>query len=280
MIIDALHHKFISELKGYSSTEAHELWKIFGKEYLGLNAIELSLNKNKIYPQEVEQSFDQYLSRLNQGEPYQHIIGKAAFFGLDFKVSAHTLIPRPETEELLELAIEKIRQKFNHQGIHILDIGSGSGVIPIILKHYFPKAHISSIDISADAQKIAKQNAQQHKTSIQWICEDYLNYTLDKTYDVIISNPPYIGLDEEKEIESSVKDFEPKIALFSPTQDALIFYRKIAQDAKNYLNSKGLIFLEINQKLGAETLALFQNFSHAELIKDLSQNDRFVVVEQ
>lgn len=280
MIIDALHHKFISELKGYSSTEAHELWKIFGKEYLGLNAIELSLNKNKTCPQEIEQSFDQYLSRLNQGEPYQHIIGKAAFFGLDFKVNADTLIPRPETEELLELAIENIRQKFNHREIHILDIGSGSGVIPIILKRYFPKAHISSIDISADAQKIAQENAQQHKTSIQWICEDYLNYTLDKTYDVIISNPPYIGLDEEKELEYSVKDFEPKIALFSPTQDALIFYRKIAQDAKNYLNPKGLIFLEINQKFGAETLALYQNFSHAELIKDLSQNDRFVVAEQ
>lgn len=280
MIIDALHHKFISKLKGYSSTEARELWKIFGKEYLGLNAIELSLNKNKTCPQEVEQSFDQYLSRLNKGEPYQHIIGKAAFFGLDFKVNADTLIPRPETEELLELAIEKIRQKFNHQEIYILDIGSGSGVIPIILKRYFPKAHVSSIDISADAQKIAQENAQQHKTSIQWICEDYLNYTLNKTYDVIISNPPYIGLDEEKELESSVKDFEPKIALFSPTQDALIFYRKIAQDAKNYLNPKGLIFLEINQKFGAETLALFQNFSHAELIKDLSQNDRFVVVEQ
>jgi release factor glutamine methyltransferase len=192
------------------------------------------------------------------------------------------LIPRPETEELLEIAIDKIKNQFVilndiKKTIKILDIGTGSGIIPITLKKHFPEAEVSAMDISEKALEIAKKNATFHQTEINFIEADYLNDELAEKYDVIISNPPYIGIEENVEIAASVKDFEPNIALFSPTKDALLFYRKIAKDCLNYLNENGLFFLEINQKLGNETLDLFQEFSEKKLIKDLSDNDRFVV---
>jgi len=135
---------------------------------------------------------------------------------------------------------------------------------------------VSSIDFSEKALVTAKKNADFHQLEINFIHADYLSLDLDQKFDVIISNPPYIGIDEANDIADSVKEFEPKMALFSPTSDALIFYRKIAEDSKKYLNKNGLLFLEINQKLGEETLELYQDFSHSELIKDLSGNDRFI----
>jgi release factor glutamine methyltransferase len=161
--------------------------------------------------------------------------------------------------------------------IKILDIGTGSGIIPLVLKKYFPKAEITSIDYSQKALETAKKNADFHQLEVNFIHSDYLNFDLNENFDIIISNPPYIGIDEEQEIADSVKEFEPTMALFSPTSDALIFYRKIANDAKKHLNENGLLFLEINQKLGSETLELYLNdFKEAQLIKDLSENDRFI----
>lgn len=122
-----------------------------------------------------------------------------------------------------------------------------------------------------------KKNAAFHDLDINFIHGDYLDFNLNEIFDIIISNPPYIGIEEENEIADSVKEFEPKMALFSPTFDALIFYRKIAEDSKKYLNKNGLLFLEINQKLGKETLELYRkDFSNIHLMKDLSQNDRFI----
>ena len=184
---------------------------------------------------------------------------------------------------MLEIAISKIKNISASTSLNatkklkILDIGTGSGIIPITLKKHFPKAEIHAMDISGKALDIAKKNADFHKTEINFIQADFLNSDLSENYDVIISNPPYIGINENIEIEDSVKGFEPNIALFSPTSDALIFYRKIAKDCEKYLNESGLFFLEINQKLGKETLALFQNFSKNELVKDLSGNERFVI---
>ena len=146
-----------------------------------------------------------------------------------------------------------------------------------MLKKYFPESEISAIDFSENALKTAKRNADFHQVEINFIQQDYLNEELNEIYDVIISNPPYIGIDEESEIADSVKQFEPTIALFSPTSNALIFYEKIAKDCENYLAENGLVFLEINQKLGAETRKLFLDvLSEVELMQDLSGNDRFV----
>jgi len=284
MTISELKILFQNELSElYSKSEIEELLSIFCEHFLELNKIELRQNLDKDLSDFDSEKFSETIFELKTGKPFQQILGETEFYGMKFFVNEHVLIPRPETEELLELAIGNIQEKSKKNQVFdsapqlkILDIGTGSGIIPIILKKYFPEAQISTIDISKDALDIAKKNAYFHKTEIKFIQKDYLNENLDGIYDVIISNPPYIGIEENLEIEDSVKGFEPNIALFSPTSDALIFYRKIANDSINHLVENGMVFLEINQKLGKETLELFQNFSEAELLKDISGNDRMI----
>ncbi|MEI7489032.1 MAG: peptide chain release factor N(5)-glutamine methyltransferase [Chryseobacterium sp.] len=267
----------LSEL--YTESESAFLYSIFIENFLGLDAF----NQRRLYDQELliddENKLQKVISELKTNKPYQHILGETEFYGMKFFVDENVLIPRPETEELLEIAIQKIKNsQFIINKLRILDIGTGSGIIPLVLKKHFPEAEVSSIDFSEKALEVAKKNAAFHQLEINLIHADYLNFELTENYDVIISNPPYIGIEEEIEIEDSVKEFEPKMALFSPTSDALIFYKKIAEDSKKYLNKNGLLFLEINQKLGPETLDLYKNIlSEVELVKDLSENDRFIV---
>ncbi|MBT0549847.1 peptide chain release factor N(5)-glutamine methyltransferase [Riemerella anatipestifer] len=277
-----LHSIFKRELSElYNSSEISCLWEIFGEHYLGLDKIGLRQSENTQLPSQPIVQYTEAINQLKSGKPYQQILGEADFFGMKFCVNQHVLIPRPETEELLDYAIKTISKEFSKQTeIKILDIGTGSGVIPIVLKKHFPNARIASIDFSKEALTIAKKNAEKHHTDIEFILNDYLNYTLPTHYDVIISNPPYIDIEEVSEISDTVKNFEPHLALFSPCADPLVFYRKIATDAKHHLNNGGFLFLEINQKLGAETLALYKDFSDAHLIKDLSNNDRMIIAKK
>lgn len=267
----------LSEL--YTESESTFLYSIFIEHFLGLD----TFNQRRLSDQELliddENKLQKVISELKTNKPYQHVLGETEFYGMMFFVDENVLIPRPETEELLEIAIKKIHNpQFTIQKLRILDIGTGSGVIPLVLKKHFPEAEVSSIDFSEKALEVAKKNAAFHQLEINFIHGDYLNFELTDYYDVIISNPPYIGMEEETEIEDSVKGFEPTMALFSPTSDALIFYRKIAEDSRKHLNKNGFLFLEINQKLGPETLYLYQDsFSKVELVKDLSENDRFVI---
>lgn len=259
----------------YTSSEVGVIFSVFLEKKMGLNSIQQKIFQDKELSQKEEKEFMEILSELKKGRPYQQILGEVEFFGLPFFVNENVLIPRPETEELLELSIEKIVQRFGDEKINILEIGSGSGVISIVLKKHFPNAEITSLDISEEALQIARKNANFHKVEISFVRENYLEMLCTDSFDVIISNPPYIGKDEFSEIENSVKNYEPNIALFSPMEDTLIFYRKIAQDVERILKDNGLIFLEINQKLGTETLQLFSNLE-AYLLQDLSQNDRFI----
>ena len=282
MKLEDLKNNYAKRLsKIYSVSEISALFSIFAQEILGLSKIEIRQKMSETLSAFQEYRFLEVLEKLEYEIPYQYILGEAEFFGLKFKVSNAVLIPRPETEELLELAIKKIKESRNkneNKTFKILDIGTGSGIIPIILKKHFPSAAISAIDFSAEALIIAKENAKKYNVKINFIFADYLNSDLNENYDFIISNPPYIGINEEKEIEDYVKNTEPKMALFSPTSDPLIFYKKIAKDAEKYLIEGGKIFLEINQKLGRDSLELFESFSHSELIQDISGNDRFVFV--
>ncbi|TDX83187.1 peptide chain release factor N(5)-glutamine methyltransferase [Epilithonimonas xixisoli] len=300
--------------KIYSKSEIEELFSIFCEYFLNLNKIELRHNLDKNLSESDSNQLSKAISELKTGKPFQQILGETEFYGMKFFVNEHVLIPRPETEELLELAIRKIQEKIkknrisnnelrepqpdnsetlkpsnpqtlllSHSPTKILDIGTGSGIIPIVLKKYFPDAEVTAIDISNDALEVARRNANFHQTEINFINKDYLNEIFDSAqtdkeiYDIIISNPPYIGIEENPEIEVSVKDFEPNLALFSPTSDALIFYRKIAEDCKNHLAENGFLFLEINQKLGLETFELYKDgFSEVELLKDISGNDRMI----
>ena len=277
MIISELKEFFKNQLSEiYADSEISELFSIFCNKILGMDKFELRISQNNIISEEQTEVFKKLISELQSGKPYLQILGETEFYGLQFFVDENVLIPRPETEELLELAIREI-EKFNLKDLKILDIGTGSGIIPIVLKNKFPQAKVSAIDFSEKALETAKKNADFHKLDIKFIHQNYLQENLSEVYDVIISNPPYIGMDEESEIADSVKEFEPKMALFSPTSNALIFYEKIAEDCKNLLAENGMVFLEINQKLGEETKALFTDvLSEVYLVKDISGNDRFV----
>lgn len=281
--------KALSEL--YTESESTFLYSIFIEHFLGLDSFHQRSLANHELLIDDESKLQKIILELKTNKPYQHILGETEFYGMKFFVNENVLIPRPETEELLEIAIQEIKKlvirdeesidstslKMANKTLKILDIGTGSGVIPLVLKRHFPKAKVSSIDFSEKALEVAKKNSDFHQLEINCIHADYLNFELTENYDVIISNPPYIGIEEEIEIADSVKEFEPKMALFSPTSDALIFYKKIAEDSKKHLKEKGLLFLEINQKLGPETLELYLDyFDKVELIKDLSENDRFI----
>ncbi|KQT17481.1 protein-(glutamine-N5) methyltransferase, release factor-specific [Chryseobacterium sp. Leaf404] len=297
MTFSDLKKHFIQQLSEiYSESESGFIFQIFSEDILNLNAVQQRQFSDQEVSEDIQIQFENIISELKTGKPYLQILGEAEFYGMKFFVDENVLIPRPETEELLEIAIHRIQslrqgqpdtkcippsilttlERSNPQTLKILDIGTGSGVIPLVLKKHFPDAEVSSVDFSEKALETAKRNAEFHDLKIKFIHADYLKWELDENFDVIISNPPYIGLDEDNEIAISVKEFEPKMALFAPTEDALIFYRKIADDCEKYLNKNGLVFLEINQKLGQETLDLYQNLAHSELIQDLSGNDRFV----
>lgn len=275
--IQIQYHQELSEI--YTPFEIAELFSIFVGEILGWDKPTLRLHLENRISETQKEEFLSALNELKSGRPYQHILGQALFFGNTFFVNEHTLIPRPETEELIELTLSLLNDK-KEQDLRILDIGTGSGCIPITLAKHLPNARITSIDISEKALEVAKKNADFHEVKIQLIQKDYLQENLDYIYDVIISNPPYIDTKEEIEISFSVKNFEPNIALFAPQNQALAFYEKIAQDAEKHLSPNGYIFLEINQKLGQETLSLFKNFSRSQLLKDMSENERFIICKK
>lgn len=278
MTVSEFKTHFKTELNGlYTESESAFLFSVFVEKIVGLDSFQQRRLANQELLSANEKTLNEIIVELKTDKPYQYILGETEFYGMTFFVDENVLIPRPETEELLEIAIHTIQNSgFENKNLKILDIGTGSGVIPLVLKKHFPQAEVSSIDFSEKALEMAQKNAAFHKLNIHFIHGDYLNYELVESYDIIISNPPYIGIEEEIEIEDSVKGFEPKMALFSPTPDALIFYRKIAEDSRKHLNENGLLFLEINQKLGKETLELYSFFSDSYLIKDLSGNDRFV----
>ena len=278
MTVSDLKYQFQQELSEvYSLSESVELFFIFSEHLLGFNKIQLRHKSTHALLHDDFQKFSMIIAQLKTGKPYQQIIGEAEFYGLKFFVDEHVLIPRPETEELVDYAIGKLKDS-NIERFKMIDIGTGSGVIPIVLKKYFSDADIFAIDLSENALRIAQKNADFHGLKINFLQQDYLREGINGYYDVIISNPPYIGIDEEKDIADSVKNFEPTMALFAPDKNPLVFYEKIAEDCKNNLAENGWLFLEINQKLGQETLWLYQGIlSEVKLMKDLSVNHRFIV---
>ena len=281
MTINQVKNLFSEELQSlYISVECEELFFIFCEKILNLNKIDIRSQLENSISAENQNEFLKIISTLKEGKPYQQILGETYFYGNRFFVDENVLIPRPETEELIELIENKLIH-LKKEKLKILDVGTGSGCISISLAKIFPNAKVSSIDISEKALNVAKKKADFHNVKINFIQKDYLNEKLDEIYDVIVSNPPYIDAFEREEIPYYVKNFEPNIALFAPENRVLAFYEKIAQDSENHLKKGGYVFLEINQKLGKETLQLFQDvLTKSELVKDLSENDRFVIGEK
>lgn len=221
-----------------------------------------------------QNKLDNILAQLQTGKPLQYALGYAEFFGLKFLVSPATLIPRPETEELVQWVLNSAANKASS----ILDIGTGSGCIAISLKKNLPGAKVSAIDVSVDALNTAKENAALNKVDVDFIKADILRYPASGSYSIIVSNPPYVTLEDKKLMHRNVTDFEPHTALFVPEDDPLIFYRAIADFALTSLQPNGLLFFEINESLGKETAQLLIDlgFKDVEVRKDLSGRDRMV----
>jgi release factor glutamine methyltransferase len=224
----------------------------------------------------------QYTNELQTGKPVQYVLGEAWFAGLCLNVNEHTLIPRPETEELVNLCASWVSTNFNNKPhIQILEIGTGSGCISIALHNKIPTAIITAIDISAAAINVATSNAATYNAPIQFKTLDFLNETCWPdlgSYDVIISNPPYIAENEKTNMAGHVLNFEPHTALFVANNHPLVFYNAIANFGNTHLSSGGALFVEINQALGPQTQDVFvQNNYTAVLKKDLFENDRMIV---
>ncbi len=219
---------------------------------------------------------DSITSRINKNEPIQYILGSANFFGRTFGVNSSVLIPRPETELLVD-EIKLFTQPIKTP-IRILDIGTGSGCIAISLALEIPNALVTAVDVSVDALSCAKQNAAALKATINFKELDILNQELTGQYDLIVSNPPYISVDEKKSMKQNVLAYEPHLALFAPQNDPLIFYRTIASRCKKNLTSQGSLWFEINEHFGKEVCELVeeQGFKNIKILKDLDGKDRMI----
>lgn len=269
----------LSEL--YPKTEIDTFLGLLIEEYLGLNRVDLVIKADFKIDESKLIILNKVLKRLQKEEPIQYIIGHTEFFGYPLIVNQNTLIPRPETEELVAWIIDEVKNNSNYSNkqISILDIGTGTGCIPISLAKELNNAVISAIDVSEKALEIAKKNAIENQVNINFITKDILQTTnLNTQFDIIISNPPYVRNVEKKEINNNVLENEPHLALFVEDNNALIFYDKIADLAKNHLNKNGCLFFEINQYLGQETSTLLKSkaFKNIELRKDIFKNDRML----
>lgn len=264
--------KALGTICDQAEARAITLWIL--EEVLNVKGPKLSMERFMILTTHQEEVLDEYLRRLLKYEPVQYILGYAEFYGLRFKVSPAVLIPRPETEELVELIISETKTS----SPNILDIGTGSGCIPISLKKNFPDASVTSLDISKDAIEIARENAAANGTEVSFIQMDILNKIPTTRYDIIVSNPPYIGHDEKEKMNDNVLIYEPHLALFS--DDPLLFYKRIAEISQEILNPDGRIYLEVSEYRAKDVVEIFTARAwRAEVKKDMSGKERMVKAE-
>ena len=265
----------------YPKTEIDSFFFILIEEKLKLQRIDTVLKPDFLITNKNLTDLKNIVKRLQKEEPVQYILGNTEFYGLPFLVNKNTLIPRTETEDLVAWVLDEIKVLANNKITEpsILDIGTGTGCIPISLAKNLTSLNISAIDISPEALLIAQQNAILNKVTIEFIELDILNTeSLPQEYDVIISNPPYVRELEKEEIKNNVLENEPHLALFVEDENPLIFYNKIADLAKQQLSKNGMLFFEINQYLGKETVNMLvkKGFKNIQLKKDLFGNDRMI----
>jgi release factor glutamine methyltransferase len=287
MFLKEIKNNFHEQLDALFGKDEVESFFFILTEYLhNLKRIDLALNPNFEISEEDVQKWKAIISELKTEKPIQYIIGETWFYDSKFYVNEHTLIPRPETEELVDWIVSKFPKTHNPKPITVLDIGTGTGCIPISIKKNIPQAEVFAIDVSEEALKVAKRNAVENKVEVNFILQNILevenlltfDFRLSTKLDIIVSNPPYVRNLEKEEIKKNVLEYEPHLALFVEDNDALLFYRKIAQLAKESLTENGLLFFEINQYLGKETVELLEQlgFKNIELRKDIYGNDRMV----
>lgn len=280
MKIKEYRTQFIQELTPiYDAGEAESFFYLILEEKNQLKRIDLALHPDLVFSEGEIVIWNSILEQLKKEIPIQYLLGKTSFYGLDFEVNENVLIPRPETEELVEWIIESQKPKVKSQNIRILDIGTGSGCIAISLAKNLSNAQVFAIDVSKNALATAQKNAENNSVNVTFIHQNILETEdLQQQFDIIVSNPPYVRNLEKEEIKKNVLDNEPHLALFVADNDALIFYKKIAELAQQYLSENGQLFFEINQYLGKEMIDLLEkmNFKNIELRKDIYGNDRML----
>ena len=287
----------------YDLGEAESFFYLILEEKQQLKRIDLALNPDLTFSNAEIQLWNSILEQLQKEIPIQYLLGKTSFYGLDFEVNENVLIPRPETEELVEWIIQsqkvevrsgklemgsgklgeeqsaKLEREQQIRKINILDIGTGSGCIAIALAKNLPNAEVFAVDVSEKALATAEKNAIINEVNVTFLKKNILETDdLEQQFDLIVSNPPYVRELEKKEIKKNVLDNEPHLALFVADNDALVFYRKIAELAQKNLSPKGQLFFEINQYLGKEMMELLEkmNFQNIELRQDIYGNDRMI----
>lgn len=274
--------KIIADLQGklakiYEKEELNAIIRAICCDLLGISTTTYFIKEEVELTAEQKEQLDTIIGRLQQGEPLQYIEGKAPFCGMDFVVRPGVLIPRPETAELVDWIVSD----HSTQSPQILDLGTGSGCIAISLNKRMPQAVVKACDISHEALAIARENNLKNNALVEFFHHDMLDLTtiLPHSYNILVSNPPYIKQSEANEMELHVTEWEPHTALFVPDDDALRFYRAIAEIGQtSALTPGGNIYVEINQALGKETVELFESYGYKEvtLRKDIYGNDRMV----
>lgn len=267
---------FVEELSTvYDKAEVLTMFSWLAEDLLGLRTHDLLLNTKMELKESQLLKFEEAKSRLKAQEPIQYILGYAEFFGLKLKVNSKVLIPRSETEELVQWILEDHLSK--DLQLSIIDLGTGSGCIPIALARHLPQTKIKALDISEEALSLAASNSEVNDTAVEFIEGDLLKLKTLPEVDIVVSNPPYVKLDEQQQMKDNVLKNEPHLALFVQNEDPLIFYRKIAELASSAVK-KHLVYVEINQYLAQETEDLFKRFGfeHIEIRKDFRGNERML----
>ncbi len=290
MKLKDLKYKFHEQLDAiYGKEEVQTFFFMLTEYYNTIKRIDLALNTELTIEDDFVLKYESALEALKNHEPIQYIIGKTEFYGLPFYVNENTLIPRPETEELVELILSntnansQLEHGEGNNQFNILDIGTGTGCIAISLVKQLPNANVFAIDVSAKALEMANKNAQLNQVDINFIENDILkicDYELDSAtkFDIIVSNPPYVRQLEKQQMQDNVLNHEPHLALFVDDENPLIFYRAITQFATKNLKPNGELYFEINEYLGKEMIALLEAFSfkNIQLKQDLFGKDRMI----
>ncbi|MGV8994848.1 MAG: peptide chain release factor N(5)-glutamine methyltransferase [Flavobacterium sp.] len=278
MLLREFRNDFRKSLSSiYDSQEVDSFFYLILNNFYQMSRVDLAL-KPEFEIEEIEiQKWKNIIAELQLQKPIQYILGETEFFGLPFEVNSAVLIPRPETEELVDWILKNNSDNSEH--LRVLDIGTGSGCIPITLAKNLKNSEVSAIDISAEALKVAEINAEKNSVEVNFIEKDILKTEdLDAIYDIIVSNPPYVRELEKQEMQKNVLEFEPHLALFVEDDDALLFYLKITELASKSLSEGGQLYFEINQYLGQRMLDLLNEykFRDIELQKDIYGNDRMI----
>lgn len=277
-----LLHEFVSKLTMSDRDEALAVAELVLEKVFGIDRMEIQMQKQIDVNADKRDELGAIAERLNQNEPVQYILREADFLGRKFLVTPYVLIPRPETEELV-LRVISLAENQKNSSPEILDIGTGSGCIPVTLALEIKDSKVYALDKSAEALNVAQKNAENHRAKVEFKEGDILTATAEKNkFDFVVSNPPYIPFEEKESMSVNVTAFEPEMALFVPDDDPLRFYKAISKYSAIALRPGGWVALEINMRFGIEVAALFSGeiFRNVQILKDISGKDRIVVAQK